>query len=51
MPIYKRTGKKGIAYCIAYSYNGQRKRETIGPDKKLAEIVLGKRLAEIAEGK
>ena len=31
--------------------NGQRKRECIGPDKRLAETVLRKRKVEIAEGK
>lgn len=51
MPIYKRTGKNGPIFCIAYQFQGIRRRETIGPDKKLAEIVLGKRLTEISEGR
>ena len=32
-------------------WQGQRKRERIGPDKRLAENVLCKRKVEIAEGK
>jgi len=31
--------------------DGRRKRERIGPDKKLAEVVLKKRKVAIAEGK
>ena len=38
-------------YWIDYYVNGQRKRERIGPDKRLAETVLRKRRVEIAEGK
>jgi len=38
-------------WWIDYYFNGKRKREKIGPSKKLAEIVLKKRLVEIAEGK
>ena len=42
--------KQGV-YWIDYYVNGHRKRERIGPDKKLAETVLRKRKVEIAEGK
>jgi hypothetical protein len=42
---------KQDVYWIDYYVNGQRKRERIGPDKKLAETVLRKRKVEIAEGK
>ncbi|MGD0336041.1 MAG: site-specific integrase [Candidatus Omnitrophota bacterium] len=51
MPVYEYKGKKGIIYYIVYSYNGRRKTEHIGKDKKLAEAVLHKRLTEIAENK
>jgi integrase len=51
MPIYAYKGKRGITYHIIYFVNGKRKKETIGGDKKLAEVVLHKRLTEIAEGK
>jgi integrase len=48
MGVYLRHGR----YCIDYTLpNGKRKRESIGPDKKLAETVLYKRKLEIAEGK
>jgi hypothetical protein len=40
--------KQGI-YWIDYYINGRRKRERIGPSKKLAEVVLRKRKVEVAE--
>ena len=43
--------KKQDVYWIDYYVNGHRKRERIGPDKRLAETVLRKRKVEIAEGK
>jgi integrase len=43
--------KKQGMYWIDYYMNGHRKRERIGPDKKLAETVHQKRKVEIAEGK
>ena len=42
---------KGENWFIDYRVNGRRKREKIGPSKKLAETVLKKRKVEIAEGK
>ena len=42
--------KQGI-WWIDYYVNGRRKRERIGPDKKLAEVVLKQRQAEIAARK
>lgn len=42
--------KKGNWY-IDYYVDGKRKREKIGPSKKLAETVLKKRKIQIAEGK
>jgi integrase len=47
MAVFKKQG----VYWIDYYVNGRRKRERIGPDKKLAEVVLKKRKVEIAEGK
>ena len=38
-------------YWIDYYVSGRRRRERIGPDKRLAETVLYKRKVEIAEGK
>src|SRR3989338_5547161 len=42
---------KGNTYYIDYYVDGRRKRECIGPDKRLAETVLKKRKVEIAEGR
>jgi len=47
MPVYQ----KGKNYYIDYYFCGHRKRECIGPDKRLAETVLKKRKVEIAEGR
>jgi integrase len=47
MAVFKKQG----VYWIDYYVDGHRKRERIGPDKKLAETVLKKRKVEIAEGK
>ena len=47
MAVYQ---KKGI-YFIDYIVEGRRKRESVGPSKKQAELVLKKRKIEIAEGK
>jgi integrase len=47
MSVFKKQG----VYWIDYYVSGHRKRERIGPDKRLAETVLSKRKVEIAEGK
>jgi integrase len=47
MAVFKKQG----VYWIDYYVHGRRKRERIGPDKRLAETVLKKRKVEIAEGK
>jgi integrase len=47
MGVFKKQG----VYWIDYYVNGHRKRERIGPDKRLAEMVHRKRKVEIAEGK
>jgi hypothetical protein len=47
MAVFKKQG----VFWIGYYVNGRRKRERIGPDKHLAEVVLKKRKVEIAEGK
>jgi integrase len=47
MAVFKKQG----VYWIDYYVKGRRKRERIGPDKKLAETVLKKRKVAIAEGK
>ena len=45
------TFEKGGNHYIDYYVHGQRKREKIGPNKKLAEAVLHKRKVEIAENR
>jgi integrase len=47
MAVFKKQG----VYWIDYYVSGRRKRERIGPDKRLAETVLKKRHVAIAEGK
>jgi len=47
MGVFKKQG----VYWIDYYVDGHRKRERIGPDKRLAETVHRKRKVEIAEGK
>lgn len=43
--------KKGGSWFIDYRVEGRRRREKIGASKRLAETVLAKRQADIAEGK
>jgi hypothetical protein len=47
MSVFKKQG----VYSIDYYVNGYRKRERIGPDKRLADTVLRKRKVEIPEGR
>jgi hypothetical protein len=47
MGVYERND----SWWIDYYVEGRRRREKIGLSKKLAEMVLKKRLVEIAEGK
>jgi hypothetical protein len=52
MGLYKRAKKDGPAtWCIQYFANGQRIREVVGPSKREAALVLGKRKATVREGK
>lgn len=43
--------KRGKNFVIDYYHKRKRYRETVGPSRKEAEAALGKRLAEIREGK
>ncbi len=43
--------KKSRNWYIDFYANGQRKREMVGPSKKEAELVLGKRKAEVRENR
>jgi integrase len=51
MEVHMAVFKKAGVYWIDYYVSGRRKRERIGPDKRLAETVLKKRQVAIAEGK
>jgi len=43
--------KRGNTWYIDYYAGGRRYREVIGPNRKLADRVLAKRLVEVAEGR
>ncbi len=47
MGVFKRNDNWWIDYYV----EGRRRREKIGPSKKLAEMVLKKQMVEMAEGK
>jgi hypothetical protein len=47
MGLYKRND----TWCIQYFAQGRRLREAIGPSKREAQLVLGKRQAAIREGR
>lgn len=51
MGLYKRKGKAGTTWCVQYFAHGKRVRESIGPSKRQAELVLAKRKADIREGR
>jgi integrase len=43
--------KKGLNWYVDFYTNGQRKRERVGPSKREAELVLGKKKAEVRENR
>lgn len=51
--MYKkgRVFKRGDIWYIDFGANGRRIRQAVGSNKKLAEMVLKKKLVEVAEGK
>jgi integrase len=51
MGVTRYTGKRGVTYSIDYYASGERIREKVGPNKKEALELLGKRMKEIREGK
>ncbi len=51
MGVFKYSGKRGVTYSIDYYVNGDRIREKVGPNKKEAQELLGKRMQEIREGR
>ena len=52
MSVYCREGRNGRKiWYIDYYFLGRRKREKVGPSKKLAEKAMAKREVQIAEGR
>ncbi len=47
MPVYQRNK----IYYIDYYADGARVRERVGPDRRMAEHALAKRISQVAEGK
>ena len=47
MPVYHRNK----IYYIDYYADGVRRREKVGPDRRMAEQALAKRISQVAEGK
>ena len=43
--------KRGKTWYIGYSANGRLMREAVGESRKFAELVLGKKRAEVREGR
>ena len=43
--------KRGKIWYIGYSANGRLMREAVGESRKFAELVLGKKRAEVREGR
>jgi integrase len=42
---------RGSAWCIGFTANGRRVRETVGPNKRMAEKVLSLRMAQVLENR
>ena len=43
--------KRGKIWYIGFSVNGRLMREAVGESRKFAELVLGKKRAEVREGR
>jgi integrase len=43
--------KRGNAWCIGFTANGRRVRETVGPNKRMAEKVLSLRMTQVLENR
>jgi integrase len=43
--------KRGNSWCVGFTVNGRRVRETVGPNKKIAEKVLGLRMTQVLENR
>src|SRR6266566_9715011 len=43
--------KRGNSWCVGFTMNGRRVRETVGPSKKVAEKVLSLRMTQVLENR
>ena len=41
--------KRGNSWCVGFTMKGRRYRETVGPNKKVAEKVLSLRMTQVLE--
>src|SRR3989449_4595494 len=41
--------RRGQSWCVGFTVNGRRVRETVGPNKKIAERVLSLRMTQVLE--
>src|SRR5437016_2823093 len=41
--------KRGNSWCVGFTVNGQRVRESVGPNKKIAQKVLSLRMTQVLE--
>jgi integrase len=43
--------RRGNSWCVGFTVNGRRVRETVGPNKKVAEKVLSLRMTQVLENR
>src|SRR5436190_4156515 len=43
--------KRGNSWCVGFVVNGRRVRETVGPNKRIAERVLSLRMTQVLENR
>src|SRR6266550_2034337 len=43
--------KRGNSWCVGFTMNGRRVRETVGPNKKIAQKVLSLRMTQVLENR
>src|SRR5438105_15367242 len=43
--------RRGQSWCVGFTVNGRRVRETVGPNKKIAQKVLSLRMTQVLENR
>src|SRR5437667_12587857 len=43
--------RRGQSWCVGFTVNGRRVRETVGPNKRIAERVLSLRMTQVLENR